>query len=101
MKLELRYVYPDYKYENGFTNNVEHNKILTYVRKKHTDGKYYLVLHLYRLKGQDLMTAMYGFQEQVYRYITRGVVNIDHKDTFGDHTDVLDENQEDETKRLI
>lgn len=83
---------------------VEDNCISTYLRKKHSDGKYYLVpiRKSYRPTNKtDTKLSLEQYYREIYLFMILGIVNptmIDSETLKNIHE--LDENQQEESERL-
>lgn len=90
-------IYPEIEMYPSFRGGLY---FLTALRKKHTDGKWYLVRFDRELFAPD-NDAINMFHKEVYRFLIQGIIDPGLKSAiFGADIYPVDEDQRDESERL-
>jgi len=105
MIIKDKSIYPNVKIEdNGYKMLIE-----SFLRKKHSDGKWYLVhfreiINLLKCPKLEKHFYVDRFHTYVYMFLIRGSITPDaqysHIDMPEDYVHKLDDNQEDEAGRM-
>jgi hypothetical protein len=103
----MKEIFPNVRFQTAIVNDGSklsyHTKMFSYLRKQHTDGKWYLQPVLNYSTGdtrESIEWCVNDFMSNTYTALLFGKVLPDIKDSFGDTVFKLDEDQRSEEERL-